>query len=268
MNRHNLLVVAGVLLSALFLALALRGIDVETLWSVARQADFTWLVAVAFLIIVGLGLRALRWRGVVTADDVSFQLAFAANSIGYLGNLFLPARAGELFRSVILGRHSGLGTSHVLAASLSERVLDALTLVGIVLLSLGTLVSPDIRQAAIPVAIICVVSLAGLSALAHRPELVLACLSRLPLPAALLTRLGPLVSRFLGGLAALRSGAQLRQFGLYTAIIWALDGVWRLPWHKRFSWRLLGLKPCSCWRRWGCPAPFPPPRDILGCTNL
>ncbi len=54
---------------------------------------------------------------------------FWANMVGYLGNAYLPARAGELMRSALLGQKMGLGTSFVLATALSERILDAVTLV-------------------------------------------------------------------------------------------------------------------------------------------
>ena len=220
-----LFLVLGLLISVLLLYLALRGLDLVALAVVWRQSRVSLLLLGTLLIALSLLLRAERWRGLVTTGGVALQAAFAANSVGYLGNLLLPARAGELFRSVILGRHSGLGTSHVLAASLSERVLDALTLVIVALLSLGTLSTLEVRRAAVLVAIGCLVVLAALIAAAQMSDRVLAWLAHVTLPERLRLRLLPLASRFLGGLAALRSGRRLRRFGFYTLLIWSLDGV-------------------------------------------
>jgi len=49
--------------------------------------------------------------------------------VGYLGNAFLPARAGELIRSAYLGQKTGAGTSFVFATALVERLLDVIALV-------------------------------------------------------------------------------------------------------------------------------------------
>jgi glycosyltransferase 2 family protein len=54
---------------------------------------------------------------------------FWANMVGYMGNAYLPARAGEILRSAFLGRQKGLGTSFVLANALTERLLDVVALV-------------------------------------------------------------------------------------------------------------------------------------------
>src|SRR4029077_191859 len=77
-----------------------------------------------------LSLRALRWRILLTAKGpVHVMDAFWATAAGYFGNNFLPARAGELVRTYMIGSCSGLEKSYVLATALSERVADAITLV-------------------------------------------------------------------------------------------------------------------------------------------
>ena len=57
---------------------------------------------------------------------------FGANMAGYLGNNFLPARAGELLRSVLISRRSSLSKTYVLTTALGE--LNAL---GVSLLDVG-----------------------------------------------------------------------------------------------------------------------------------
>ena len=48
---------------------------------------------------------------------------------GYLGNCFLPARAGEFVRSYIISSRSTLTKTYVLTTALSERMVDAIVLV-------------------------------------------------------------------------------------------------------------------------------------------
>lgn len=223
--RRRLVVILGLLISAVLLWLALRGLDIASLVSVMQQTRPGWLLAASLLTIFGLWLRSVRWRNLVAQDDIPLSVAFAINSIGYLGNFVLPARAGELLRSVLMGRYSGVGTSQVLAVSLSERVLDALTLVVVVLLSMSALADPGIRRAAVLMTAVCVAVLSGLLVLARQREWALVGLSRLPLPNRLRMQIEPPVSRFLDGLEVFRSGRRLKQFGLFTAIIWVMDGV-------------------------------------------
>jgi uncharacterized membrane protein YbhN (UPF0104 family) len=48
---------------------------------------------------------------------------------GYLGNSFLPARAGELVRTLAISARSSLSKTYVLTTALSERLMDAIALV-------------------------------------------------------------------------------------------------------------------------------------------
>jgi len=60
---------------------------------------------------------------------VSIGSAFWATAAGYLGNNFLPARAGELVRTFMIASREGLANAYVLATAVSERVADAVALV-------------------------------------------------------------------------------------------------------------------------------------------
>src|SRR5205807_10514896 len=75
-------------------------------------------------------LRGVRWRILLSAErDVGTITAFFGVVVGYLGNDVLPARAGEVIRSVLLGRKASLSTSYVLATAITERIMDTVTLV-------------------------------------------------------------------------------------------------------------------------------------------
>jgi len=108
-------------------------------------------------------IRALRWSIFVRSEKkIPILTVFWANMVGYMGNAYLPARAGELLRSAFLGEKSGLGTSFILATALVERILDAVALVligSISLLWLGN-ISPWLANA------VSIMALAGILGLA------------------------------------------------------------------------------------------------------
>ena len=64
-----------------------------------------------------------------TVMKLGVGTVFWANMAGYLGNSFLPARAGELVRSFIISSQSALSRTYVLTTALSERTMDAIALV-------------------------------------------------------------------------------------------------------------------------------------------
>ena len=75
-------------------------------------------------------LRSLRWRILLNAEAwFSVGTVFWANMAGYLGNNFLPARAGELIRSFLISSRSSLSKTYVLTTALGERLMDVIALV-------------------------------------------------------------------------------------------------------------------------------------------
>ena len=121
---------AGLLVSAVFVWLAYRGIDlhdiVERIAS-ARPGDFALSVA-AFL--AASMLRSLRWQLCFEpSDDVSFGQAFGAYGLGALSTQVIPARLGDLIRVYVLGQNSGVSKSKALGTLVVERLADLFTVV-------------------------------------------------------------------------------------------------------------------------------------------
>lgn len=147
--------------------------------------------------------------------------------VGYLGNAYLPARAGELLRSAFLGRKSGLGTSFILATALVERLLDviALVLIGsISLLSQGNI--PSVLENAVRVMV--VTSAIGLTIVITAPfqeNLILRVLTWLPLPGKFSRFISGQASRFLVGMRSLQNWRRLMTFILLTGAIWSVDAL-------------------------------------------
>src|SRR4029079_9325675 len=122
---------------------SLRGIEWRQVAAIVARARLSLLSLCAAMATLTLFLRAVRWRVLLNAEgSVSISAAFWATAAGMFGNNFLPARAGELVRTLIVSARSGLGNVYVLATALSERVADTVVLVIVSAAVLLTLPSP------------------------------------------------------------------------------------------------------------------------------
>ena len=81
---------------------------------------------------------------------IAYAPVLWASLAGSLGNNYLPARAGEVIRSVYVSSVSGISKSFVLATAIGERMLDALILSAIGALSMTAMGtgSPALLRAA------------------------------------------------------------------------------------------------------------------------
>ena len=138
-SRAFLLTLAG-LFAAVLLYYSLRGIEWSKVWSILSHAELKYILIWFGISTVSLVLRALRWRVLLTAEGpVEVATAFWATAAGYFGNNFLPFRAGEVVRSLMISARTGMSKSFVLTTALSERIFDAITLVGVAAILLLTL---------------------------------------------------------------------------------------------------------------------------------
>src|SRR5579871_1805647 len=100
----------ALLLAAVLLYFALRGIKWSEVWT-ALASTRPGYVGLMLLAATGsLFLRAMRWRVLLQAGGrVRMATAFWATCACYFGNNFLPARAGELVRTMMVDAEAGLG---------------------------------------------------------------------------------------------------------------------------------------------------------------
>ncbi len=224
--RWSLLVALA--LAALLLYLAVRGLNWRELWHTIRAARFGYLIPAVLIGQMSLVLRALRWRVLLKAEkDVSPVTVFWAMMAGYLGNNFLPARAGEVIRSVALGRKAGMSKSWVFATALTERLLDA---VALVLFSLAAVFSLGRSSQWLVKAwkVMGVAGVAGIITLFAVPRFegsLRRLLEHLPGPARLRERLLGILAQFLSGMRAFASPSRGLAFAGLTVLVWLADSI-------------------------------------------
>jgi hypothetical protein len=215
-------------LAAILLYFTLRGLDWEAFWRTIKTGHYEFLLLTIPIASINFFIRALRWSVLVRSDKkVPIISVFWANMAGYMGNAYLPARAGELVRSAFLGRKSGLGTSFVLATALTERLLDviALVLIGTSSLLAETNMSPMLSNGLRALALAGFIGLAIIIAAPFQERLILGFVNWLPIPEKISRIMAEQVGRFLVGMRSLQNGGRLFSFILLTLLIWLVDAI-------------------------------------------
>ena len=217
------------LLAALLLFLALRGVDWVVFQNSFAQISYVSLPAVILMLVVSYFLRAIRWKLLIGGlSPAALREVFWARMTGYLGNLLLPARAGELVRAVYLSRRSENTASFLLATCLAEGVVDV-----VVLVVLGSIALSGMNTASGALLyanrVLMLAGLFGLSALILLPRIGKTVVRRIAgwrfLSDGQKEKLGGWIAQFMLGLRSLLSVRRIFIFLLLTVLIWCTDAV-------------------------------------------
>jgi len=221
----------GVVISAVFLWLGLRGLRIEEVIADLRTANYVWLlpgVAVYFLAVV---VRTWRWHYLLRPlKGVSIRALFPIVVIGYMGNNVYPARAGELLRAYVLKRNEQVSISASLATVIVERIFDGVVMLLFVFVALPTApFLPDLlRSIVVGGSAIFLTALVIFLFLAARPAKAARLYNPLVdrfLPAAVRERARGLLDRFMTGLASLRDFQHVLMVFFTSILIWLLETV-------------------------------------------
>ena len=214
--------------AAVLLYYALRGVEWQRVWQIVRGARWQYLAASAGISVVNYYVRSMRWRVLLNArGHFRVGTVFWATMAGYMGNSFLPARAGEVVRSFIISGQSALSRTYVLTTALTERLMDAIALV-----LCGSVVLLQVRpkpawmdQVGRSTAAIAVLGALLVAVLPHAEGLIQRLLRRMPLPSVIRDRLLGFAGQILLGLRAFHHAGRLLSFTLLTALIWVMDAL-------------------------------------------
>lgn len=216
------------LLAAVLLYFSLRGVDWGRVWNTIAAANWSLIAVSMATSAFSYFLRSLRWRILLNAEGrFGVSTVFWANMAGYLGNNFLPARAGELVRTYLISNRSPLSKTYVLTTALSERLMDVIALVlagSLVLLGVD---SKPRWMADISRTMAIAAGLGGVSimVLPRTGRLLETVLEAIPLPGAIRGRLVRFADQILLGLRAFHHWGRLAGFSALTVAIWVTDAL-------------------------------------------
>ncbi len=226
----------GLVSSALFVYLALRGVEPARITQALGEADYRYVPPASLLCYGVLWFRSLRWKILLRGvKEVPTRSLFRATTIGFMANYLLPARLGELVRAYVVGTREGVSGSAVFATVVVERILDVFSIL-LVFLGVSLLVKvpqgdPELEAALraggaiLFGAALAVVGL--LWAVRKRTAWLTSALSRTlgrawPRASESLSRL---LESFAQGISPFQRGRDLVGIGVYTTLLWLLSAA-------------------------------------------
>jgi glycosyltransferase 2 family protein len=225
----------GALISIVFIWLALRGLRLEEFWDSVKGANYIWLLPGISVYFVGVWVRAWRWHYLLgPIKKIPTKTMFPITTIGYMGNNIYPARAGEVLRAVILKRKEGVSVSASLATIIVERIFDGVVMLAFVFVNLPELAKltgasgfvGNIQQVAVIGTGVFIGALAVFLLAAMLPQRTAKIgfwfIFRL-VPKRYHDRILSLMSKFLDGLASLRSPFNVLMVFFTSVLIWLLE---------------------------------------------
>jgi len=133
--KRRILIICSFLLGVVLLGFLFWKISVREVWAILRRAHPWPLVGLALFDLLVLLVKSERWRALVSPLYPLKSLeTFRLTVAGFLGNVLLPARAGDLGRGLWLSRRRLSGISGV-GTVMAEKFLDALSLLSVGLLA-------------------------------------------------------------------------------------------------------------------------------------
>ena len=232
--QRRLRYLISVALMVLFLLVAFRGADLESVLQTLRSAHYGWILASVVPLMVSHLLRALRWRYLLDPikRGIGLRNLFSGVMVGYFFNNILP-RAGELARPYALAKLESIPKGAAFGTIVVERIMDTVSfLVLVLLLPLiyrGPLdeTFPWLARAGATVGAITGALLLLLVVLMFRrdwTDRLLRVLTRL-LPSGAARTVERLLHSFLDGFLFLKHPRMFLTIGMLSVLIWALYGL-------------------------------------------
>lgn len=218
----------GIAISAIFLYLAFRGQDFGEIGEALRQTAIWWVLPALVLYFIGVYLRAIRWRILLrtVAPDATTGKLFPIIIIGFMANNILPLRAGEIVRSVVIGKEFGVRKTSALATIAVERIFDGITMLGFLAFSMIFVsLTSELQHLAIISFLVFAGLLLAMLLLTFAGDFVTRVLQLVlgPLPDAVGERAEQLAESFLSGLGVLKSRGDLAKVVGTSIGAWTLE---------------------------------------------
>jgi len=222
--RKNWKIIAGLLLSMLFIFLAFRQVDFSQMGRAFAGADYRLLIPILLIIFLGLVLRSWRWQFLLAPiRPVRLPDLFSSLAVGYMANTFLPAHLGEVVRAYHAQKKTGISASAIFATIVVERLIDIFALLLLMGLALAVFPFPGwVRKSGIIMLVLVCILFASLLLMKKYRRQTLAISDRLTgfLPATASARVNELLDQFLNGIVALKSPGHYPVVAILSIAIW------------------------------------------------
>ena len=229
-SPRRLVTLLGIVVSAVFVWLAVRHLDLGTIADTWRRAKpLPWVPLAILAYLLGHVVRGARLRFLVRRET-KLPLVTASNIVvvGYASNNVLPARLGELVRTGMLAERTGIPLTQALTVTFIERVMDGVAI--LFLLVAGTWATHPagwIRDLAWFGTLVFGAALLVLALAAVFPRVLTSLASRLsqPFGARWHDRSMGLATSIVNGVACLRDPKDALFIGASSVIVWVFEST-------------------------------------------
>lgn len=133
-------------LSAISIVLILLLVNPREIVLTLQQANLSYIGWSALGILAFMLLRSVRWRYML-ANEISWPQVFHIQNIGYMFNMVLPLRLGDVARAVLIGNVPPITLARGLSTMVVERILDMMFIVALLPFTLAEVASlPPLLQ--------------------------------------------------------------------------------------------------------------------------
>jgi uncharacterized protein (TIRG00374 family) len=128
-------IIIGLTIGIILIYLSLKGIDYRTIFIALQKVNYKLLVLTVPLFVFIQLLRSIRWGIILSPiEKIKQNKLFPITCIGFMAIALAPMRTGEFLRPYLISKRSAIPFSSALATILIERILDSITLIGILAL--------------------------------------------------------------------------------------------------------------------------------------
>jgi len=221
----------GIGISAFFMVLLFRKLDLSKLASTLKQMDLRYIAVAVSLTFVSYYLRALRWKFLLLpVKSCRMRHLYPATIIGYMANNILPARLGEFIRAYVLAEKEGIPSAPVFATLVIDRLFDGFAVILMLVVTLFVMTFPADMQtvatglrtggAMMLVTYLLIVAFLVLLKLQTVRAIKLLEVLMKPFPRSWGEKLIPLLGSFISGIRLSRNMSHLGSIVILTLLIW------------------------------------------------
>lgn len=228
----------GLVLAAVCLWKAFKGIEFSTVLVGIRNANWLWIAFAMAVYSFGYLFRAIRWSLLLHPVKRIQPLAlFNPMMLGWFANNVLPLRMGEIVRAYLAGKKFSVSVSATLATILLERICDTLAFLSTFLISALFFAFPHyIEKGAAALGGACVLAIATLVFISHHLSKFNAIVHRIPLiPHGLKEKVIHIAANFSHGVSTMKSVKDILGSLALSIVIWVLEGTVLYMFGRAFS---------------------------------
>jgi len=221
----------GLLISAVFLYLSFRKVDIYRTWLLIRSSELRLIALVVIIAFFQFVIRSWRWHIFLeTLKKTGFSNRLLSILIGFAANCILPARLGEFVRANYLGYTENISRVSAFGTIVVARIFDGFTLLLILLIGLlgvpfteeSSAVFSGLRATGLSVFLIYILLILFLVGFKYRTDTFISILERFlfPISQSLRSRIITVVKNFAAGLVPIKDVHGWIMAIFYSLLLW------------------------------------------------